>query len=273
MASAAVSVYALASGSSGNATLVCSRTTNILIDCGLGVRKLASLLHGRGVLAEDLHGILVTHEHIDHAGGLGAMCRRTGAPVYSNSATLDACVARDPLVSNLRPMVTGTEIAVGDFTVSSFPIMHDAVAPVGWTVSHEDWKMCYVTDAGCVTEPMRRALRNCQFAIIEANHDVEMLRRGPYTAEMKARVASSSGHLSNLQCGEMLAERVDEGGEITAWLAHLSRVNNAPAIAKRTVEASIRSRSNRPFKLEVAHRDSPSAVYHYGNRSPQLTLF
>jgi phosphoribosyl 1,2-cyclic phosphodiesterase len=273
MAAAAVSVYALASGSSGNATLICTPNTNLLIDCGIGVRKLASLLHGRGVMADNLHGIAITHEHNDHVAGLGAMCRRTGAPVFSNAATLAACVSRDPLVSNLQPVETGKEVLVGDLRLSSFRVSHDAVEPVGWTITHAAWKMCYVTDAGKVTNCMREALQHSNFAIVEANHDVEMLRRGPYTPDMKARVASATGHLSNTQCGEMLAERVQAGGDFTAWLAHLSRVNNSPAVAKRTVEACIRSKTGKPFTIEVAHRDSPSVVYHYGNRSAQLSLF
>ncbi len=273
MSNAAVSVYALASGSSGNATLICTKETNILIDCGLGIRKLSSLLHGKGVLANNLHGILVTHEHIDHIAGLGNLCRRTGAPVFTNDATHQACSLLDPLVNNQVSVPTGSELRIGQLTVRSFAVPHDASEPVGWVVQHEDWRMCYFTDAGIVTDAMKSGLCGADLAIVEANHDVEMLRRGPYTSDMKARVASSTGHLSNTQCADALAAKVEDEGPATIWLAHLSRVNNSPAVARNTVMQGIKSRTKTTFSLEVAHRDSPSATYHRGMRAVQLSLF
>jgi len=269
---ASVQVFALASGSSGNAMLVRSQGANILIDAGLPLRTMAAALTKRGVGADGLDAILLTHEHSDHSCGAGAMSRRTGAPIVANAATIQAYADREALPFRSCELATGETIRIGSINVRSFCVRHDAADPVGFVLETAETRIAYFTDAGCVTGGMRNALRGCQLAIVEANHDVDWLRRGPYTAEMKARVASDTGHLSNDSCGDLLAERLEQDGPLTIWLAHLSRVNNSPALARRCVAERIAQRTGVPYIMEVALRDHPSLVWRSGSASVQLSL-
>jgi phosphoribosyl 1,2-cyclic phosphodiesterase len=269
-------VYALASGSSGNATLVKAPGVNILIDAGLGIRKLSSLLHGKGVNSESLSAILVTHEHRDHITGLGALSRRCKAPVVANRSTLQACALQDPNPFETIELPVGEIAAFGSVTVESFPVPHDAVSPVGYIIRYAGAKVTYFTDAGSVNHEMTEALVGANLAVVESNHDVEWLRRGPYTPEMKERVRSSTGHLSNDDCADLIANRLESGGPLTVWLAHLSSVNNSPSLARRSVEARIKSNTRVDFSLAIALRDSPSVEWRAAaNRAGgiQLNLF
>jgi phosphoribosyl 1,2-cyclic phosphodiesterase len=267
-----IRVYALASGSSGNATLVQAGKTNLLIDAGLPLRTLTPLLGRRGVGVSDLDAILLTHEHTDHVCGAGPMARRTGAPLVANRATLAAYAERDDLPFTTRELPTGGTLGIGALGVRSFPIPHDAVEAVGFVLEAGPQQVTYVTDVGSVTPEVRAALRGASLAIVEANHDLDWLWRGPYTDEMKARVASDTGHLSNADCAALLAERLEEEGPLSVWLAHLSRVNNSPSLARRSVVASIAQRTRVPVRLEVALRDHPSVSWRAGTQAVQLSL-
>lgn len=267
-----IRVHALASGSSGNSILVQAGATNILIDAGLSERKLSRILHSRGVLAADLDAVLITHEHSDHVAGLDGVARRTGATVIANRPTLEACRQKEVLSCPGQELPTGAEIGVGSIGVRSFPIPHDAVAPVGYALQIGKWKIVYITDAGSVTPSMREALRGANLAIVEANHDHEWLLRGPYTEEMKQRVASPTGHLSNHDCADLLVEHLEEEGAMSIWLAHLSRVNNSPSLARRSVSSRIEAQTSTPYALEVALRDSPSVTWQAGAGAVQLAL-
>ncbi len=126
--------------------------------------------------------------------------------------------------------------------------------------------------AGSVTAEVRQALRGASLAIIEANHDLDWLWRGPYTEVMKARVASATGHLSNTDCADLLTERLEEDGPLCVWLAHLSRVNNSPSLARRSISAQIARQTRVPFSLEIALRDHPSVTWRAGAHAIQLAL-
>src|SRR5579872_819529 len=252
--------------------LVQSGGVSILIDAGQGVRTLAAAMARRGVTDSRLDAILLTHEHTDHAIGAGPVARRTGAPLIANRATLNAYSARDPLDLPMAELPTGGEIEIGPFAIRSFAIPHDAVAPVGYILKVGGASIAYCTDTGCVTPEMRAALRGASLAIVEANHDLAWLKRGPYTPEMKERVASTTGHLCNDDCADLLAERLDEGGPLSVWLAHLSRVNNSVSLARRSVAAHIAARTSVPLHLDVALRDQPSVSWRSGARALQLSL-
>ena len=272
MQSNEIRVFSLASGSSGNAMLFQSGRTNLLMDAGLPLRTLAAHLARLGVGTNELDAILLTHEHHDHVVGAGALARRTSAPLIANAATLGAYAERDALPFARREMATGTALEIGPFHIESFPVPHDAAETVGYTLQAGNQKIAYFTDAGTVTPAMRNALRETNLAIVEANHDVEWLRRGPYSDEMKARVASNTGHLANSDCAAMLAERLQSGQPLCVWLAHLSRVNNSPSLARRTVMSQIRALTETPFALDVALRDHPSLTWRTGAQPIQLSL-
>jgi phosphoribosyl 1,2-cyclic phosphodiesterase len=246
--------------------------TSILIDAGVGVRNLSAMLAKRGVVDGKLDAVLLTHEHTDHSIGAGPISRRTQAPIVGNRATLAAYSSRDELGFASVELETGGEVAIGAFSVRSFPIPHDAAEPVGFVLEAGRSRIAYFTDTGCRTPAMDEALRGVSLGIVEANHDLDWLLRGPYTREMKERVASSTGHLSNSDCAGMIADRLEEGGPFCVWLAHLSRVNNSVALARKSVQERVARQTSTPFHLEIALRDQPSISWQAGARSVQLSL-
>lgn len=266
-------IHSLASGSSGNAMLVQTGNTNVLIDAGVPARVLVAGLARHRVAASDLHGILLTHEHSDHSLSAGVMSRRSRAPIITNTATAAAFTERDAAGFEFFELKTMACISLGDLHIRSFPVSHDAAEPVGFVLDDGRTTLTYATDTGCVTEELQEALRGAHIAIVEANHDVDWLWRGSYTPEMKARVASNTGHLSNVACAELLAYRLEAEGPLSVWLAHLSRANNSPALAKREVLKAISRRTQVPVKVEVALRDHPSLSWRSGQQSIQLPLW
>jgi phosphoribosyl 1,2-cyclic phosphodiesterase len=267
-----IEVHALASGSSGNATLVQSAGVNLLIDAGMPIRALTNALRYRGVGASDLHAILLTHEHTDHISAAAALARRTRAPIYATEGTLIGLTARDEVDSECHPIVPGEVVSVGPFQFRAFDIPHDANQPTGFVVETSAARIAYCTDVGSITPNVREALDGANLAIIEANHDVDMLWRGPYTQAMKERVASPTGHLSNADCADVLASTLERNGPMTVWLAHLSRVNNSPSLAHRSVIARIAEQTRVPVSLHVALRDQPSVHWVSGRQCVQLSL-
>lgn len=264
-------VHALASGSSGNAVLVKAEGRALLIDAGLGPRTLLPALHRRGIGPDALDGVLLTHEHEDHLRGAAAISARLRAPVVANRATLSAASLRTEL-GRTQEMPTGSEVALGRFVVRSFPVSHDAVEPVGYVVEWEGVRIACATDVGCLSGELRAALRGAHLCIIEANHDLDWLWRGPYPPDRKERVASDRGHLSNQDAVTLMAERLEEGGPACFWLAHLSAVNNSPAFAWRYAVREMRARTAVPYLLEIALRDRPSVVWQPGS-ALQRNLF
>ncbi len=265
-------VFALASGSSGNATLVQAGDTHVLIDAGLPIRTLGAHLARHGVGVGQLDAVLLTHEHHDHCSGAGPIARRYAAPLIANAPTLEAIALRDALPFATRELPVGGSLGVGSLGVRSFAVPHDACAPVGYVIEAGGRQVVYFTDAGSVTAEMRTALHTANLAIIEANHDLDWLLRGPYAPPMKERVASPTGHLSNADCADLLAERLEANGTLCVWLAHLSRVNNSPALAKRSVRARVERQTRVPFALDVALRDHPSVSWRAGSQAVQLAL-
>ncbi len=223
-------VSLLASGSKGNALLLCDGQSRLLVDAGLSAREISRRLALVGVGVDTLAAILVTHEHVDHVRGLGLLSRRHRLPVYLHHATAGA------LHDNQRPesvveIETGVEIAIGSFGVRAFPVTHDAVAPVGFTVSGAFGKIGIATDLGIATRLVAEELRNCRCLILESNHDEELLRDGPYPWPLKQRIKGSHGHLSNRDSAGLLEALCWDGLE-TICLAHLSEANNHPGLAE-----------------------------------------
>lgn len=259
-----IEVYALGSGSSGNSTLVRAGHRYLLIDAGLSLKALSTALAKRGVYEGNLDGILLTHEHSDHSLNAGTLARRYRTHVYANAATLEAYQEREGVSFRSVELNNAQPRTVGHFCVESFSISHDAVDPVGYVVQAENSWITYCTDIGTSSDSLKKALNKADLAILEANHDIDMLLKGPYSPIMKARVASRMGHLSNQECGDLLAERVKSGKPVTIWLAHLSRVNNTPSLALRTVQRTIRQVTEMPYEIHVAMRDQPSLTWRKG---------
>jgi phosphoribosyl 1,2-cyclic phosphodiesterase len=267
-----IEVHALASGSSGNAVLVQADGHNVLIDAGLGIRTLMPALSRRGVTHGKLDAILLTHEHDDHCKWAAAVSSRLGAPVVANRATLCATSFRMDLPQTCE-LATGDQAGFGPFTVTSFPVSHDAAEPVGYVVEVGDVRIAYATDVGCPSAHLRAALRKADLCILESNHDLDWLWRGPYPRHLKARVASDRGHLSNRDACALITERLEEDGPTTFWLAHLSNSNNSPAFARHYADEQVRAQTRVPHVLDIALRDRPSISWRPAAACQQLSLF
>jgi phosphoribosyl 1,2-cyclic phosphodiesterase len=222
-------VCLLASGSKGNAVYIESSETRILIDAGLSALELRRRLAGIGVSADDLHAILVTHEHGDHCRGVGVMARRHRIPVYLHPATRCALPLLG-VVPDLREFEVGQPIALRDLQIYPFQVTHDAAAPVGFTIDTPEGKVGLATDLGLATRLVAEHLKNCRVLVLEANHDEKMLLDGPYPWHLKQRIRGHHGHLSNTASAQLLGELLWTGME-AVFLAHLSEVNNLPALA------------------------------------------
>jgi phosphoribosyl 1,2-cyclic phosphodiesterase len=236
----------LASGSKGNCSIVASARTSILVDAGLSCRETLRRLHAAGEDPHSLGAILVSHEHSDHVSGLPVLARKTKVPVYMTGATHQAWErqVRDPeapqasRLERLEVFAAGRSFLVGDITVTPFTLPHDAADPVGFAFAAEGVKLAIVTDLGYLPPNVRKHIRQCDVLMVESNHDLEMLRGGPYPWAVKQRVMSRVGHLSNEALADFFANDYD-GRAAFVVLAHLSEQNNHPEIARETAEKAL----------------------------------
>ncbi len=246
----AVSVTVLASGSKGNCTLVASSGARLLIDVGLSCRELLRRMVLCGQDPRSLDAILITHEHTDHISGLRVLARKLKIPVYITEPTYHAYqrCERDSAgnrvsLARLEIFSSGSTFQIGDITVTPFTIPHDAIDPVGFTLRSDGIKIGICTDLGYMPASVRHHLRGCHVLMIESNHDLELLRGGPYPWSVKQRVMSRVGHLSNDALADFLTSDYDGGAEFLI-LAHLSEQNNHPEIARMTAERALGEQRN-----------------------------
>ena len=234
-------IVMLASGSKGNAALISTAKQRFLVDIGISCRALTTRMKEIGVSVNELDGVFITHEHVDHVRGLATFLKNYQVPVYSSALTWRAILAKDSsLVRQNCRLIDNNRLLCGDLEVQSFSIPHDAVDPHGYTfTSRSNGSKCtYLTDAGFVTDTIREAVAGSSALVLEANHDVEMLKNGPYPPQLKLRILSDSGHLSNAACAAELPELV-RNGTTRLILGHLSRHNNLPMLALSSAKASL----------------------------------
>jgi phosphoribosyl 1,2-cyclic phosphodiesterase len=241
-------VTILASGSSGNITLLETGSTRLLIDAGLGKRETLARLEAVGAVVDRLDGILITHEHADHCGGLPQMLGLWKAPLYVTEPTMDAlhrCLP-ETFGKRLRGVETihaGQRLTIGDIDVHAFAIPHDAADPIGLTFKAGGVKMALVTDLGYMPELVKVHLRDADCLMLESNHDLDMLKVGPYPWVVKQRVLSRTGHLSNHAVSEYLADPDGFDGRARYLvLGHVSLENNNPDVAKISAEEALNRR-------------------------------
>lgn len=292
----------LASGSKGNSTVVSGGQTRILVDAGLSCRELFRRMRLAGEEPETLDAIIITHEHLDHIGGLAVTARKLGIPVYFTEAThrawmrwinprrhmtyaqwIEKCHreaasrraeavsaaeecepdetetdagaqgSRQPNQDEAKPdpgwlpsvqyFQAGRPFQIGDISVSPFTIPHDAADPVGFVFQAEGVRMAVATDLGYITPNVKMQLKGVDLLLLESNHDLEMLRDGPYPWSVKQRVLSRVGHLSNEAAGEFLESAYD-GQATYVILGHLSESNNLPDLARVTAERALVGRAS-----------------------------
>jgi phosphoribosyl 1,2-cyclic phosphodiesterase len=235
----------LASGSSGNATLVEAssrdheRPTRLLVDCGLTLRRLTAALAERGCTPDDLDAVFVTHEHSDHLGGVLALQRRHGTPVWSSAGTWRAATARaEGTGAVANEAHDGECIHIGALELRPFAVPHDAAEPLQLVCSAGGSRLGVVTDLGEPNDAVARALQGCAALLLECNHDPAMLEAGPYPVWLKRRIGGARGHLANQQSTALLAACQHDGLQHVV-AAHLSRRNNQPALALAALQAAL----------------------------------
>jgi phosphoribosyl 1,2-cyclic phosphodiesterase len=262
-----VSVSVLASGSKGNSTLISSSRTKILVDAGVSCRETVKRMRALGDDPRSLSAILITHEHCDHICGLAVLARKFQVPVFMTGATHQAWARslRDdagelPRLERLEIFSAGRSFTIGDIAVTPFTIPHDAVDPVGMTFRADGIKVGIATDLGYMPPNVCDQLRGCDVLVIESNHDLEMLRGGPYPWSVKQRVGSPTGHLSNDKLAKFLCTEYD-GRASYIVLAHLSELNNHPELALGTAEKALGGRQSLLFnRVMLARQSEPMAA-------------
>lgn len=255
----------ISSGSSGNCVYLESEHTRVLIDAGTSGRQIEVLLKSMGVDPRTLDGIFVTHEHGDHIHGVGVLSRRFDIPIFANEKTWLAMRKRIGKIvpRNIYVFENNRYFSFQDIDVFPFSIFHDAADPVGYVFSQDDDKVTVLTDTGYINEHMKETIVGSQIYYLEANHDIEMLRVGPYPPELKQRILSQHGHMSNIDTANVLSEILSGEGE-SVILAHLSEENNLPDLAYHTVDDLLLEDgldTNRDMRLIVAPRYQPSCIF------------
>lgn len=226
----------LGSGSRGNATVVESASTCVMIDCGFSMRETEKRLGQLAREAKDVNAILLTHEHSDHIKGVGALARKYGIPVWATRGTVTNGLLGQ--VPELKHCDTEHGFAIGDLEVTSFPVPHDAKEPCQFVFSDGDVRFAILTDTGSTTVHIEQMLSSCDAMMLECNHDRAMLQAGSYPQGLKDRVAGPFGHLSNDQAAALLT-RVDTSRLRHIVAAHLSEKNNAPHLASAALSEAL----------------------------------
>lgn len=248
----------LCSGSSANCLYVAGGRTRVLIDAGCSCRFMEKALATLCIHPSQIAALMITHEHSDHIKGVARISRRFGIPVYASEQTWDNLPFKEDFLPWERHVYQyGMEI--GELGLEFFRLSHDALQPVGLVLSHAGQRVGVATDSGCATPSMLRALEGVDGLVLEANHSLPMLQKGPYPAFLKKRVASEHGHLSNAQAAELLVQVGQKARAVL--LAHLSNNNNTPRTAMQEVMAYVQgSGIQLGCDISVALRDTPSAL-------------
>jgi phosphoribosyl 1,2-cyclic phosphodiesterase len=261
----AVRMTVLASGSRGNCTVVSSSCGSILVDAGISCRETLKRMKAAGEDPHQVKAIVISHEHADHVTGLEVLAKKLKVPVYMTEATYETWrkSARDAegkpaRLDRREHFQAGRSFMIEDITISAFTIPHDAADPCGFTFRSAGIKIGIVTDLGYLPYSVKDHLRGCDGLMIESNHDVEMLRNGPYPWMVKQRVMSRVGHLSNSALAGFLESDYD-GSAAFLVLAHLSEQNNYPELARQTAWKALGNRLNlfQASNLTIAQQDKP----------------
>ncbi|HTV53497.1 MAG TPA: MBL fold metallo-hydrolase [Terriglobia bacterium] len=254
-----VRVCVLGSGSKGNSAWVATESTCLLVDAGLSRRETCARLASMGERPETCTAILISHEHTDHVNGLKKLATELNCPVYLTRATRDA-LEWSSAIRRYESFCVGESFTIGDIEISPFSVPHDAADPAGFTFSAAGIKIGIVTDLGYITELVKQRVQDCHCLVFESNHDLDMLKIGPYPWHVKQRVMSRQGHLSNLATAEFLSEAFDGDAQVLV-LAHLSETNNHPEIARLTALEALSRRSRAIPELHLANQGAPTKTF------------
>ena len=261
-----VRVCVLGSGSKGNCTLVATESARLLIDVGFSCRETYARLAAINESPDGLSAVVISHEHTDHINGLRVLAQSGDLPVYVSRATWEAVSRDDEIrkkITKLEYIAASEKFTIGDIEVTPFPIPHDAVDPVAFTLDTQGIRISVVTDLGFVPEIVKQRVKGSHVLIFESNHDLEMLKVGPYPWHVKQRVMSRQGHLSNNATADFLTEEFDGAAQVLV-LAHLSETNNHPEIARLSAAQALAQRAGLQFtKLHLASQTKPTEIFSF----------
>ncbi len=226
-----INFYPLYSGSKGNCLLIKSEDTNILIDVGVSFKKIKEALFNLNLTIDDIDAIFITHEHKDHCSAVPQILKNTDINIYATSGTIEGMNFPG---DNYVTIDNLSNIMIEDLKISYFPTSHDCIMPCGYIIEGDNTKLSISTDLGVMTNEILSKLENSDLVYIEANHDVNMLKVGPYPYMLKMRVLGDKGHLSNEASAKAICH-LAKNGVRNFVLAHLSKENNMPEIALETV--------------------------------------
>lgn len=256
----ALQISVLGSGSSGNVTFVSNGSVSLLIDVGLTCREIERRLGSFGFPPSAIDGLLLSHEHQDHARGALHFARKHRCPLFATQGTFRGL--RDRSTEKFKDiewvrLKANRSLKLGQVTIDVFPTPHDAAEPVGFAVRHGRVRFSHVTDIGHVSRDVEEALRGSHAVLLESNHDVDMLRHGPYPDSLKQRVGSQWGHLSNEALARYLEERLPMSVR-HLFLAHLSRTNNHETLALASCREALRRRGEPIPMVHLCYHDRPT---------------
>lgn len=257
----AIEMCVLASGSSGNCTLIKNSKSAVLIDAGLSAKELVRRMEPTGVSPDMIRGICISHEHSDHTAGIAQLAARYGIPVFANRSTSEV-LSRQPAFQSLtcRIFTTGQPFCIDAFSIEPFSVPHDALDPVGFAVTCHDVRVGVVTDMGIATSLIKMRLKNCRAVVVESNHDEKLLRDAKRPEFLKQRILGRQGHLSNRAAADLLGEIAGPQLE-AAFLAHLSEDCNRGDIALETARAGLERAGFGHVRLQLTYPDQISSVW------------
>jgi len=250
----------LASGSSGNCALIATGRTRLLVDAGLSRKEICARLNAIGQPPETIDAVLISHEHSDHVAGLPVLAKHLKVPVYMTRLAAPG-VAWNGCEPRLETYQAGERLVIGDIEVDTFTVPHDAADPVGFCFHTQGIKAGFVTDLGYIPDSIKFHLRGCNLLVLESNHDLDMLKVGPYPWSVKQRVMGRKGHLSNAVAADFIRRDLDAEPD-TIVLAHLSENNNHPALVELSARQAVEARGLKST-IVVAGRAEPTPVFCY----------
>ncbi len=234
----------IGSGSAGNGLVVEQHSTRLLLDCGFGLRDAENRLARINLSPEQITGILITHEHEDHAGGAFKLAKKYNISVWLTHGTfkmLERTLPKEPI--DIRIIDSHTSFNINDIEVSPYPVPHDAREPIQYTFSNGDKKLGVLTDTGCSTPHILEMLSGCHGLVLECNHDLDMLMNGIYPHSLKQRVSGRLGHLDNKASADILS-KLDNRQLTHIIAAHLSEKNNTPDLAISALSDALKCEKN-----------------------------
>ena len=251
----------LYSGSSGYSLLLQTDKSNILIDAGVSAKKIETALCSININPTDINAILITHEHSDHIQGLGTLSKKFNIPVYANEKTWQYLPKDKISKENQNIFCISSFFEIQDLKILPFSIPHDAIDPCGFNIYHGNTKISIATDIGHIDSNILCQLQNSSFVMLESNYDPNILKCSSYPYNLKMRIAGPNGHLSNSTAGKTIAKLVNTGLK-SVMLGHLSKENNFPELAYKTVIDELNSQNidENILKLSIAERFKPSNI-------------